>query len=114
MSDFTLSVRVGRAIAALRKRDGLTQAKLAEMLDIEKETLSRIETGKASPSLSRIEQISNVLNIPASELFTLHDTQPAATASRIAELLTELTPEQQELYYRLSKDIIKIVLLERS
>ncbi|MGH8788095.1 MAG: hypothetical protein ACREYA_23805 [Cupriavidus necator] len=42
--DAALAARAGAAIAELRRARGLTQAKLAEMIDLEQEAVSHIRT----------------------------------------------------------------------
>ncbi|MGN1442232.1 MAG: helix-turn-helix domain-containing protein [Acutalibacteraceae bacterium] len=59
---------IGQRIKRERKVSGLTQEKLAEMLEISTEHLSRIETGSYRPSLLLIEKISEIFNIDESEL----------------------------------------------
>lgn len=59
---------IGQRIKRERKLNGLTQEKLAEMLEISTEHLSRIETGSYRPSLLLIEKISDIFNIDESEL----------------------------------------------
>ena len=59
---------IGTRIRQLRKNHSLTQEKLAEMLNVSTEHLSRIETGSIRPGLSFIEKICNIFNIDESEL----------------------------------------------
>lgn len=54
---------IGQRIKRMRKENGLTQERLAEMLNISTEHLSRIETGSYRPSLSLIEKISDIFKI---------------------------------------------------
>ena len=54
---------IGQRIKHIRKENNLTQEKLAEMLSISTEHLSRIETGSYRPSLSLIEKISDIFKI---------------------------------------------------
>jgi len=42
----------------------MTQAQLAEIIGVEVETISRIETGVQLPSLERLEEIATTLNSP--------------------------------------------------
>ncbi len=51
--DAMLAVRVGSAIAERRRARGLTQAKLAEMIGLEQEAISRWERGTRAPTLYR-------------------------------------------------------------
>ena len=55
-----LAREVGGIIAIRRKAKGLTQAQLAEYMDIEKESVSRIETGHIAPTLARLAQIAKL------------------------------------------------------
>jgi len=60
---------IGRRIASLRKERNLTQARLAESIDVTTETVSRLERGVSMPSLKTLEGISNVLDVPLKDLF---------------------------------------------
>ena len=59
---------IGQRVKKERKQNGFTQEKLAEMLEISTEHLSRIETGSYRPSLLLIEKISEIFDIDESEL----------------------------------------------
>lgn len=59
---------IGQRIKTQRKLHSLTQEKLAEMLDISTEHLSRIETGSYRPSLVLLEKTSEIFNIDEEEL----------------------------------------------
>ncbi|MBR3835641.1 MAG: helix-turn-helix transcriptional regulator [Clostridia bacterium] len=54
---------IGQRIKRIRKDNNLTQEKLAEILCVSTEHLSRIETGSYRPSLSLIEKISDIFKI---------------------------------------------------
>ena len=60
---------LGKRIKELRKEAGLTQEKLAELIDIETTSLSGIESGRHFPSLPTIEKIANKLNVELKILF---------------------------------------------
>ncbi len=65
----TLVEKFGLRIRELRKKQGLTQEKLAELAKIDYSYLNLIEGGKKNPSLKRIAKLARVLKIPLSELF---------------------------------------------
>lgn len=56
-------------ISALRKKQGLTQAQLAEMVGVEQPTVQRWETGKREPDFEALQQLANALGIEPSEFF---------------------------------------------
>ncbi|MDR2431935.1 MAG: helix-turn-helix domain-containing protein [Candidatus Margulisbacteria bacterium] len=64
-----ISLRVGRRIARLRKRQGLTLEKLAYENDIPKSTLSRIERGLVDARISNLARIAAGLAVPLRKLF---------------------------------------------
>ena len=65
----TLTEKFGLRIRGLRKKQGLTQEKLAELAKMDYSYLNLIEAGKKNPSLKRIAKLARVLKIPLSELF---------------------------------------------
>jgi transcriptional regulator with XRE-family HTH domain len=60
---------VGARVRECRQRRGLSLRALASALGISASALSQIETGRTSPSISRVHQIATELNIPLSALF---------------------------------------------
>ena len=63
---------LGKRIKELRKNAGLTQEKLAEMINIETTSLSGIESGRHFPSLPTIEKIAHNLNVELKTLFDFY------------------------------------------
>lgn len=59
---------LGKNIANQRKKLKYSQNKLAEMLDISREHLAKIETAKRSVSLDLLIKISDSLNIKVRDL----------------------------------------------
>jgi transcriptional regulator with XRE-family HTH domain len=72
-----------RRLAELRKSAGLSQAELAERIELSTEFVSRMERGKALPSLPTFVRLVHELHCSADEL--LHD--PATTSEEAARRL---------------------------
>ncbi len=53
----------------LRARDDLTQAKLAQLVGVRRETIVFLEQGKYNPSLSLAHAIAQVFNLAIEEVF---------------------------------------------
>lgn len=53
----------------LRARDGLTQADLAERLDVSRQTVIALESGKYDPSLPLAFRISRTFHLRIEEIF---------------------------------------------
>jgi len=65
----TKSYKLGRNIYKYRKSTGINQNDFAEKLDISREHLAKIETGKRNLSLTLLFRIAEELNIPEKDLF---------------------------------------------
>lgn len=66
---------LGKRIKELRKEAGLTQERLAEMINIEPTSLSGIESGRHFPSLPTLEKIANNLKVELKVLFEFNHLQ---------------------------------------
>ena len=67
---------LGKRIKELRKKAGLTQEKLAELIGLETTSLSGIESGRHFPSLSTVEKIAGSLNVEMKALFDFEHLLP--------------------------------------
>ncbi len=63
MASETLGKALGRNIAQARQRKGLTQAQLAERLEVNTETISRFERGFTLPSLETLDRLATTLQV---------------------------------------------------
>ena len=63
-----IEIILGKNIRKLRKEKGLTQAQLAEMIDVDKNLVQRWETG-TFPKLANIKAISKALEVKEDKLF---------------------------------------------
>lgn len=60
---------IGEIIRDLRKAKGISQMKLAEMLDVSYQQIQKYEKGTSSISTDRLGQIARALDVPASLFF---------------------------------------------
>ena len=63
-------IKIGKFIAECRKKKNLTQAQLAEKLNITDRAISKWETGKGMPDSSIMLELCNELNISVNELLS--------------------------------------------
>lgn len=61
--------KLGRKIRILRDDKNISQEKLALELEYDQGYLSKIETGKANPSIIYLKQIADALDVDITELF---------------------------------------------
>ncbi len=94
--------KLGLRIKELREKQGLTQLKLAEILDMEASNLSKIERGIQIPKEESLENISSVLNVDVKELFNYtHIVNKKDLISKINILLENSNEETLQRYYRI-------------
>ena len=60
-------------IKELRARDDLTQAKLANIVGVRRETIVFLEKGKYNPSLNLAHSVAKVFGLPIEEIFLFDD-----------------------------------------
>ena len=63
----------GSKIQMLRKSKGISQETLAAILKINRNNLSRIETGKSEPTLSIIKNIVDYFNVDVASLMDINN-----------------------------------------
>lgn len=101
-------VLLGARIKEIRKARGLTQEKLAEMIDVEQKHVSRIESGKNFPTIDRLEKMSAALNVPLMGFFDfLHLEEDDDGVVNLEAMLMELDGNSRKLAYRLIRATIK-------
>ncbi len=64
-----LSAKVGSQIKILRESKNMNQQDLADLCNFDKSDMSKIESGKANPTLKTLMIISLALEVNISELF---------------------------------------------
>jgi len=92
-----LQTLLGARIKKLRNRAGLTQAQLADRVDVSHEFMSRLERGIKAPSLHTAEKIAGAMGVSMKELFDF-DAVPAADSktARLEGLVSYLTTVDDE------------------
>ena len=83
-----------------RKNLGLTQEKLAEMVDISDNYIALIETGRRFPSVSMLERLAKALKKDTLELFSIKHIETAQKKALKSEILADI---EQILAARLEK-----------
>ena len=100
--------KVGRFIAACRKKADLTQAQLAEKLDITNRAVSKWETGKAMPDSSIMLALCDVLGITVNDLLCGEVVTMENYNKELENNLLEMAKQKEEADRRLLK--LEIVL----
>ena len=62
-------ILLGKRLRELRKRKGFTQEQLAELINMEQNSISVIESGRNFPTLGTLEKIAQILEVNLSDFF---------------------------------------------
>ena len=68
---------IGEVIRELRKRDGITQEKLAESLGVSFQSVSRWENGQAWPDVTLVPLLARYFRVSTDTLFDMENQESA-------------------------------------
>ena len=94
-TDDELSKNIGRAIAKNRQLAGLTQAQVAEILEISNDAVSRMERGKIMPTVARLMQMADIFGCETADLLTQSSVLAIDQSRRIQQLLAQLDEKER-------------------
>lgn len=94
-NDMELNKLIGSAIAKHRIAAGMTQAQVAEKLNISNEAVSRMERGTIMPTVARLIQLAEIFQCSAANL--LIDSSHALNdqSQKLNELLAQLNENER-------------------
>ena len=96
----------GKRLKEIRKENGLSQAELAEKLNVDEKYISRLETGSSTPSFSMLNKLSSALNTDVESLFKFkHYKNPEELIEIINSKLKNTSEKNIRLIYRIIEDI---------
>lgn len=101
---------LGEKVKRLRKRRGLTQEQLAELIEISPRNLSNIEQGITFAKAETLEKIIKALNISTQELFANdHIKTNSEFMEQINLYLTRIKDDNSklELVYKILRDLFE-------
>jgi transcriptional regulator with XRE-family HTH domain len=102
--------RLGRRIKAERSARHLTQQELADAAGMDTAHLSRIESGKAIPSINMTKKLADALGLPIATLFSdvpAHKVPDQGWAGKMGAMVREMTPQQRSRVLRVLKSIVE-------
>lgn len=90
----------------LRSRSNLSQASLAEGLNVSRQTISKWELGSSYPEIDKLVAISDFFHVTTDYL--LKDDVPAGTSSNLDRLVLEFLGSAQDIE-QISNDLVEIM-----
>ena len=102
---------VGKRIQQYRKMKGLTQEKLAEMIEISPNYLSALERGIYNINLELLTNIMNCLECTANDLFCdVMQSGYKVRASRLSDMIEQLPLKEQNRIFSVVETMVKTSL----
>jgi transcriptional regulator with XRE-family HTH domain len=95
-SEQTDAVQIGRLLAKARTDNGQTQEAVADLLGLDKQTVSRIERGESWPSIQRLISFADLYDIPVARLFLNRTPLLDEIALELATEIARLTLDDQK------------------
>ena len=93
VSDLTT---IGNKLLGIRKRQGLTQAEVAEAAGLSDRTYADIERGTVNMRIETILRICKTLHITPDEILTQESTQPSARQDELLLRLNACSPKDKQ------------------
>lgn len=102
-----LQALFGRRLRQLRVERGLSQATLAERIDVTPEYVSRIERGRVGPSMEILSRLGRALGVDVRDLFDfdVHPARRDPTVARLEQVATAATGEDRQVILRIAEII---------
>ena len=102
--------KVGRRIQEARKARGLTQAELAQMVDLSTKYISNVECGFKTPKLNTFVAIANALQCDANQLLSdVLDVTTSQESGSVSRKLQALPVDEQRRLLR----VLEVMIDER-
>ena len=94
---------IGKQIRILRRKKGMTQEQLAELLNLSPQAVSKWETGLALPDISLVTTLAAIFNVSTDDLFGFDRKEIEADIERICQHAFEY----RESDYKKSRAILE-------
>ena len=102
-------IKVGQFIAECRKKKNLTQAQLAEKLNITDRAISKWENGKAMPDSALMLDLCDILGITVNELLCGEVSDQEQRNDQLDELIFQMAKNEERYHKRLRHSACVIV-----
>ena len=114
MTTLPFTAEIAGNIALRRKKAGLTQAQVAEKISVEKETVSRLESGKISLTVDRLQQLALIFGCSLNDLLSAPDDSIEQQAKTLADMLRPLSAEERDAVMRFVGEVVRLFMRRRN
>ena len=103
-------IKIGKFIAECRKKKNLTQAQLAEKLNITDRAISKWETGKAMPDSDIMLNLCCILEINVNELLCGEMIDMEQKENQLDELILQMAKNEERYHKRLRHSAYTLII----
>ena len=103
-----LEKAIGKRVAELRGRAGLTQQRLADLVGVSVETISRLERGVTIPSVVKLCEIADKMGFRLKDMFVF-EAEPSEK-DRLLDEVTGMLISRSVEEMAATKDILETLL----
>ena len=75
-------MKINEKIMTARKKAGMSQIDLADVMGVSRQSVSKWETGEANPEITKLKQLADALNVSVDWLLSEEDTEENASRER--------------------------------
>jgi len=99
---------LGKRLRELRKRKGLSQERLAELVGFESSnSISNVENGYNYPSIQNLEKILKVLDSSLKSVFTFEQHQENSSLITEINTILEANPDKVRDFYKIACALVE-------
>ena len=97
----SFNIKLGKRIREIRLSKGYKQSELADLLNMERSNLTRIESGKQNPKEENLEKLASILDVEIKDFFDFeHQKTRKELTDKIIKLLSELSDNEIKFCYK--------------
>ena len=104
-------IKIGKFITECRKKKNLTQAQLAENLNITDRAISKWETGKSMPDFDIMLKLCEILEISVNELLCGEMINMGQKDEQLNELIFQMAKNEERYHKRLRHSAYVIIAI---
>lgn len=101
-----LAKQIGLSIAKNRRKLGLSQAQLAELMGLSNDAISRMERGGIMLNVVRLAEFSKIFGCSIAELLGEHSQEVDEQARHLSRILNQLELEDRQKLLDLVEQLI--------
>lgn len=100
---------VGKRIKTLRHRNGLTQDRLAEQVELSPKYISGIERGVENPTMDIVLRLAKTLKVEPYDLFLFGESEENEKVLRkgVEKMVREADRRKLQLYFNVMRNILQ-------